>query len=129
MESVVFPRAMNSKNILRVSLALPLILALRSLAFLASRVYKSLTYLSPLYYILALRLKPLLYRITSIMLSNPPLSTQYTGLSGRTYTIEHVLQDEVSPPRQVYRASWVDTKLSLCLHAYTPLARMVTSLY
>ncbi|KAB8265362.1 kinase-like protein [Aspergillus pseudonomiae] len=33
------------------------------------------------------------------------LSTQHTGLSGRTYTIEHVLKEEVSPPRQVYRAS------------------------
>ncbi|KAJ5952025.1 uncharacterized protein N7479_010438 [Penicillium vulpinum] len=29
----------------------------------------------------------------------------HTGLSGRTYTIEHILQEEVSPPREVYRAS------------------------
>ncbi|PTU20095.1 hypothetical protein P175DRAFT_0517093 [Aspergillus ochraceoroseus IBT 24754] len=29
----------------------------------------------------------------------------HTGLSGRTYTIEQVLQEEVSPPRHVYRAS------------------------
>ena len=35
----------------------------------------------------------------------PLLSTQHTGLSGRTYTIEHILQEEISPPRQVYRAS------------------------
>ncbi|KAI2707642.1 hypothetical protein CBS147332_6700 [Penicillium roqueforti] len=35
----------------------------------------------------------------------PKEAGAYTGLSGRTYTIEHVLQEEVSPPRQVYRAS------------------------
>ncbi|QQK45950.1 kinase-like protein [Penicillium digitatum] len=39
------------------------------------------------------------------MSRNPLLSTQYTGLSGRIYTIEHVLQEDVSPPRHVYRAS------------------------
>ncbi|KAE8150251.1 kinase-like protein [Aspergillus avenaceus] len=39
------------------------------------------------------------------MPSPPLLSTRHTGLSGRTYTVEHVLQEEVSPPRQVCRAS------------------------
>ncbi|KAL4922583.1 kinase-like protein [Aspergillus aurantiobrunneus] len=32
------------------------------------------------------------------MSSNHLLSIQHTGLSGRTYTIKHVLQDEMSPP-------------------------------
>ncbi|KAJ0414929.1 kinase-like domain-containing protein [Aspergillus carlsbadensis] len=45
--------------------------------------------------------------------SHPLLSTQLTGLSGRSYTIEHVLQEEVSPPRQVYRASAGDDRFIL----------------
>lgn len=42
--------------------------------------------------------------LTINTISNNPLLLQHIGLSGRTYTIEHILQEEVSPPRQVYRA-------------------------
>lgn len=85
-------------------------------ALLASRLYKSSTYLSPLQRTSSPVPNRLFYRTISTIPSNPLLSTQYTGLSGRTYTIEHVLQEEVSPPRQVYRASLVDTNPSLYLH-------------
>ncbi|CRL24102.1 Serine/threonine-protein kinase, Ulk1/Ulk2 [Penicillium camemberti] len=80
-------------------------LASSSPALRASHFCKSLTYLNPLRRTSISGSKPLFHRTTSTISRNPLLSTQHTGLSGRTYTIEHVLQEEVSPPRQVYRAS------------------------
>lgn len=74
-------------------------LALKSPALLTSRLCKSLTYLSPPQRTVISGSKPLFYRTRSAISSNPLLSTEHTGR--RTYTIEHVLQEEVSPPRQV----------------------------
>lgn len=117
----VFP-SNQSEELPSILTALPPMLASSSPALRASHFCKSLTYLNPLRRTSISGSKPLFHRTTSTISRNPLLSTQHTGLSGRTYTIEHVLQEEVSPPRQVYRASWVDTELSSCLPAYTPRA-------
>ncbi|KAB8221148.1 hypothetical protein BDV33DRAFT_84993 [Aspergillus novoparasiticus] len=63
---------------------------------------ESPTYFSPLERTSISGSEPLFHRTTSTMSSNPRLSTQHTGLSSRTYIIEHVLQEEGSPSRQVY---------------------------
>ena len=105
-------------------------LARRPLA-LTSHLYKSSTYLSPFQHTSFPGPKALFHRTIGTIPSNPLPSAQYTGLSGRTYTIEHVLQEEVSLLRQVYRASLVDTEPSLYLHAclFIPSGRMVKISY
>ncbi|RDW83584.1 uncharacterized protein DSM5745_03910 [Aspergillus mulundensis] len=74
---------------------------------LACRLRKNTTYPSCFQHTLIVATRFLLHPgpATSTRSSSSLLSTKHIGSSGRIYSIEHVLQEEASPPRQVYRAS------------------------
>lgn len=98
----ILATSINSPN------RLPLMLSLRSLSFLAVRCRRNRACLNLATPILS-NCKPALPRTTPFhrRISTAPVpSEEYIGQSGRSYSIERVLQEETFPhPRRVYLAT------------------------